>query len=457
PEIPLRVAEAVDKVQGTAWRINRAALALALLDTPDGRLFEPSLEKEMTLAEAQELSSLERFYFAVFLDFRGRVNQRGGQLSYTGSGDYARGLLEFADGEFVDSNGEKWLAWHMAQMWGRDLPYMPLGDGSVWAAGARDLRWQDADHPAQFLAARLAWLDAIEGKPVHLPVRLDASCSGLQHLALLARDAELARTVNLWGDYHGDRRSLAWLELPPKPDFYDIVAAQCTRSRKEVKEVLVPLLYGAGEETSGLGLAGALGTPLDERVQTLANAIRDKACELAPHAFAILDWFGRVAEAHNDVNCPVRWTAPSGFGGVQDYRYVERNPRRADRQAKIMVNGRRVDLVKRFYTELLDKPQQVISMPSSIVHSLDAALLAEIVAGSGIDQWGVVHDAFAVPANYAWDLLQANEAAMGVLYKPDRLAEWTEAWRDSGVDVPDPPPHEPKLPREMLGALRTLG
>jgi len=480
PEAPPRVVEAANKVQGTAWRINRAVLET--LDAPRGRAIRRAdIAEAQVIVEARELAALERFYFPVFLDFRGRVYQQGGMLNYTGRGDYARGLLEFADGEFVDDEGMKWLTWHMAQMWG--AKGLPLGDGTAWVreASRRVEHWQDAKYPAQFLAAALAVVDASEGRPVHLPVRVDATCSGLQHLALLSRDTELAQLVNLWGHYGegaSRRGRVPWLEPePPQEDFYTIVHKQTSFPREEVKAVIVPMLYGAGEDTSGVDLAEARSGSKKRSARKDVRTIRAEAKRQAEHAFALLRWFGQVAVAHNKAGgvkytrregrkrkttagVPIRWTAPSGFRAVQDYRYVEKNPTRYGRRVQIIVGGRRVSLVKRFYTEIIDKRQQAKSLSSSIVHSLDAALLAEIVAGSRIRQWGVAHDAFCVPAGSVWDLLdQDNPRAMAHVYGPDRIAEWVAEWRAAGVDVPDPPGGTDRgaLPREMLGGLRTLG
>lgn len=483
PDAPPRVREAADKVQGTAWRINRAVLDV-LLETMN---LETTLEQLMTVKQARELLALEKFYFPVRLDSRGRMYQRGSFLTYTSGADYARGLLEFADGAILDDAGLGWLAWHMAQMWGKDLPYIMFGDGRQWATqtdvGA--LSWRNAKHPAQFLAARIAWLDAAQGKRCRIPVRLDASCSGLQHLALLARDTELARAVNLWGDYHGDRQGMNWLELPPKPDFYETVAAACDlrpeAGRDQVKAVLVPMLYMAGENECAKALADLRTEGKSRRTnkedRRLSKVIRAAAKQLAPHAFDVLRWFSDVANAHNGeeaeipgikgvvqrVPAPVRWTVPSGFEAVQDYRVVDKNPTRPDRQVQIAVGGRSpLHLVKRFLLTAIDTKQQAISLPSSLVHSLDAALLVEIVSGADIDQWAVAHDAFGVPASRAWDLTAACETALTAMYTVDRLVEWATAWRAAGANVPDPPGTEDwlytgTLPKEMLGGLRTIG
>jgi DNA-directed RNA polymerase len=495
-EVPPQVVRACDRVQGTAWRINRAVLAA--LDTPEGRLAGTKLRpevlkaRELVLGEAKALASLERFHFAVFLDFRGRLYQHGGLLTYTSGSDLARGLLEFADGERLNSRGIGWLTWHAAQMWGdgkdgKDpAPDLPLGNGTSWRdeASGRVERWHEAEHPAQFLAAALAIQDDAEGRAVHLPVRVDATCSGLQHLALLARDADLAPKVNLWGECHGNRANWDLVEAPREGhDFYDEVAeaAGPRFTRGEAKAVIVPLLYGAGVKKCAKALAKKRrgeDARLRKDDKLDAEEIRETAKALAPKAFKVLKWFKEVAKAHNGPteeqtyhdregrertrrvhpkSVEIRWTTPSGFKAVQDYRYVDKNPK-GNRQVKVRVNGRWVNLVKRFYTDVLDPGKQVVALPSSIVHSMDASLLTEIVATASIDQWAVAHDAFCAPANHLWKLVQANEDAMRFMYSPDRLAEWAQAWRAVGVDVPNfPERYAEALPAKMLGGWCTLG
>lgn len=479
PDVPPRVVVAANKIQGTAWRINHAVLDVlksqaVRLDNRDLQKKE-LLQKELILGEATDLATLERFYYPVYTDFRGRFYQRGGLLTYTGGSDYARALLEFADGETLSDAGFRWLTWHMAQVWGhKDIP---LGDGTAWIregtkqlheieAGRLEL-WLKSKHPAQFLAAALAVADAIKGLPVHLPVRVDASCSGLQHLALLSADKDLARLVNLWGNYDltGRRDS----PEDNADDFYQRVAAATGLERADVKAVIVPLLYGAGSEKTAEGLAEIRGKRLSPRQRKDAERIRDEAERLLPRIFGrdgLLKWFYTIAEAHNKVGLPVRWIAPSGFQAVQDYRYVDTHPTRPDRQVKILVDGEWMNLVKRFYTEGIDFGRQIKSMAANIVHSLDAALLTEIVAESRIQRWGVIHDAFAVSANHVWELLdEDNPRAIRVLYEPDRLSEMIAAWRADGAPM-DQSAEKLKtiignvrrpLPAEMSGGRRTLG
>lgn len=488
PEVPPRVEEAADKVQGTAWRINSYVLNTLLsvhfsVELATTTAHRAELEQMAVIRQAHSLRDMERFYFPAVLDFRGRLYQRGGLLTYTGGGDYARGLLEFAEGEVLDAEGMGWLTWHLAQMWGKDIQVVEFGDGRRWVADNEDwLRrcaadpvgnqdWRKANkHPAQFLAALGAWLDATQGKPCHLPVRLDASCSGLQHLALLSRDEDVARSVNLWGDTYDarGRRELAWLEIS-QPDFYKRVGGTANASRDQAKAVIVPMLYTAGELRCAEALTEARTDGKSNRPteadRLKAGRIRETARQLAPGAFAVLDWFKQVAKAHNDATAerheaapqPIYWTTPSGFEAVQDYRLTNNDDRRARRRAVFRVGDRTIKLVRREMLSALDTRQQLQSLPANLVHSLDAALLVETVAGADIDSWAVAHDAFGVPAGQVAKLQDSLVEGLKAMYSRDLLGEWAEHWRSQGVAVPKPPGVRGPLPKEMLGGLRTIG
>lgn len=516
PPNPPLVIDAVNKLQSTAWRINRTVLENVgplIDDTIAARLHgEPPDKDEGVFLEAQVLASLDRFYIPMHLDSRGRVYQDGGVLTYTSGSDLARGLLEFADGEILTGNPGNsldWLAWHAAQMWGtskdRELdpaPDLPLGYGWDWATEAikRTQLWRDAEHPVQFLAAAFALVDAQAGRPVRVPVRVDATCSGLQHLALLTRDTDLAKTVNLWENIPGGGRidrsvAAIFIGSSHQPDFYAAVASAAGFTRKEAKAVIVPLLYGAGDKATGerkhrFALSNALAQARrGEKAHRTAQDSRDvmeikaKARALAPRVFSeVLPWFIRVAEAHSPqklIEQPyrdkrgrdrvrkrrisvapveIRWITPSGFEVIQDYRYIDEKPKRPDRQVKVRLsNGHVVNLVKRFYTDVIDRRRQITSIQPNIVQSMDAALLSIIVARAPIGAWGVAHDAFCVPASRMWELQRVNEDAVSIMYSTDRIAEWTAAWRARGINVPDPPAHAEVLPPEMLKGSRMLG
>jgi DNA-directed RNA polymerase, mitochondrial len=63
--------------------------------------------------------------------------------------------------------------------------------------------WSEADKPFAYVAAcrelKAAWEDQ-KGFDSHLPISLDGSCNGIQHLACLKQDLDVAKLVNLVGD-----------------------------------------------------------------------------------------------------------------------------------------------------------------------------------------------------------------------------------------------------------------
>jgi len=56
----------------------------------------------------------------------------------------------------------------------------------------------------EYLAACMAWVDHKTGMPVHLPIQLDATCSGIQMYSGLLRDKVGAESVNVIGHTRND-------------------------------------------------------------------------------------------------------------------------------------------------------------------------------------------------------------------------------------------------------------
>lgn len=264
------VYDAVNAIQGTAWRINRRVLEVLERLTADGgglaglpRQFDESLpprpidlekggpdEKEwnrrrsevharnasgrgkrLSIAQqlwvARKLVDFPSIYFPHSLDWRGRVYPIPQAGPHPQAGDTGRSLLEFAEGKTLGSNGARWLAIHTANSFGIDKA--SFDERVAWTEGnsaaivdsAEDPLdgsrfWATADKPWAALAACLEWAGYQregEGFVSRIPIAIDGSNSGLQHFTALLRDSVAAPHVNLT---HAERPG----------DIYALVAAR---------------------------------------------------------------------------------------------------------------------------------------------------------------------------------------------------------------------------------------
>ena len=154
----------------------------------------------------------ETFYLPHNMDFRGRAYPIPPYLNQMGA-DNARGLLMFAQGRPLGSEGLRWLKIHLSNVFGFDKA--SLEDRAQFSVDHMDdIRdsvlhpltgrkwWLTAEDPWQCLATSIELVQALDSPDPtnfvsHLPVHQDGSCNGLQHYAALGGDMAGAKQVNL--------------------------------------------------------------------------------------------------------------------------------------------------------------------------------------------------------------------------------------------------------------------
>jgi len=251
------VYAAVNLIQSTPWRINKAVLDVMLelngsgsslgdLPSPSDVYFPAKLanmdreaksksaafqkwNKDTAQAHEQKARELSRnvalaqklyvakklrdedaIWFPHNLDFRGRIYPIPTGLNPQGN-DHAKGILEFAEGKPLGDSGAYWLAVHIANCFGEDK--MSLDDRVQWVEDNEEAIldsavlpldgnrfWADADKPFCALAACIEWAGfRMQGESYvsHLPIAMDGTCSGLQHYSALLRDSIGGSAVNL--------------------------------------------------------------------------------------------------------------------------------------------------------------------------------------------------------------------------------------------------------------------
>ena len=185
------------------------------------------------LTLASDYAHYPNIYFPVSCDWRGRVYFRTPGLSPQGD-TFNKAVIEFAEGKRLGKSGLDNLRKFAASVWTtEDINKAEFADQLQWAIDNEQLLisiandpiknlklWSETDSPFEFLAACEEIRDAIatpnpEDYVSHLPVRIDAVCSGIQHLSAISRDENVAPSVCLTGKRRGT-------------DFYTYIAAGAT-------------------------------------------------------------------------------------------------------------------------------------------------------------------------------------------------------------------------------------
>ena len=236
----------------TPWRINMPVYE-ALREHKDMFVSEIPLEVTDDYTQLQELRRRSKlmdfkfvtkkawayrdkpFYMEVDADYRGRLYYKEPFLNFQGS-DWARGIFQFYEGKEMTADGEYWLAVHTAGSFNQsyDIDELPdwcetdyrsyledegldsisvdkftLNDRVRWtnenmeviiAAGRERVFAPEAEKPVAFLSCCVEWYNISEcdGTYVsHLPIPIDGSNNGWQHLGAISKDTRTGELVGL--------------------------------------------------------------------------------------------------------------------------------------------------------------------------------------------------------------------------------------------------------------------
>jgi DNA-directed RNA polymerase len=519
------VFNAVNALQATPWKINAKVLAvvesisksglalkgfpshskIAEIPRPAGELTAEEFKKwHMAAAEAYrseerrvsrvvqtgQILTLARSYkdrpaiwFPYRLDFRGRMYPAPQQLNPQGT-DLAKSLLVFAVGKPLGEGGAWWLLVHAANTFGFDK--VSLDDRVQWSKDhmkqivevASDplssLFWTEADKPFQFLAACFeiaAWKKAGPSYVCSLPVMVDGTANGIQHLSALLLDEDAARHVNMLpaakpADIYAvvAERVVAALRLQlstsgkqtdPDKRRYIKTWLEYGITRKLTKRPVMILPYSGTRD----GVKGYIKQYVIERSQEenqphpfgkdlrracsfLAGVVWEEMNNVVVGPRTAMDWLKEVAKEVNKLGVPLNWTTPSGFPVQQ--RYLDQSAVRV--KTKIGDTIYKVSIRKNGVK--LDGRRQQQAISPNFIHSLDAAALVLTVVrclSEGVTEFAAVHDAYGTQAADMALMLAVLKQEFARMYQEeDLLAKFARQVVPEGVVVP-PVPAKGKL------------
>ena len=434
-----------------------------------------SMSKRQSLLEiraaAEQDASETALYFPHAFDWRRRVYPVTHQF-HPQSCDLARGLLEFSSGVPLGTAGYSWLVFHLANCAGQDklsqtqkAKWFNDNLDEIWEVASDPLgagleMFRSAEDPWQFLAACIEVCsvgDDPENFVSHLPVNVDGTCNGLQHMSAMGRDPEGARATNLTAnDERQDIYQIVSDKVKNKVD-WDCASGYSDDpcwywsdkvSRKVVKRGVMTLPYGLTDIGRRDQLIKDGWTRDGKQATYLSNLMADATDETVQSAALIMEWLQFNAGVLADFDLPIRWHTPDGSVIEQEYRAL---PMR-----RIVTNLGSLQIyddAKRGTGALLKNKQKLGIVPN-LIHSFDAAHLFMTLKLLPKDMSiSVVHDSFGTHAGNMPILLGALKRSFCDIYKKDWLARLQRDFQEQvpkGVQLRPAPALGDWQPEEVL-------
>lgn len=388
----------------------------------------------MTLNLAIAYSNLKiPFYINTNADWRGRIYTQSFYLSYQGS-ELSSAFINLYEGEPLNDHGLKFLKLYGANCY----DVLNLSKKSL----IDRIKWVDENHHniinlnkdfilkaknlILFTSFCLNYKQYFNNKdtPIYLPIFLDATCSGIQHLSTLIKDLDSANKVNLrvqtqldkvediysefidpvnkaiknkgineaeYSHFKNIKLNRTHLKLPIMTKVYNVsvvgMANQLENSFEKIK-INNKYYFLAPGLTSQIKLSR-----LD--VFIIAEIINKEIFKYLPYLERVYDFFQQMAKLCMKVNIPLIWITPNGLKITQFYNKSIQN------KVSISFKNKSITVVLREMTDKMDRKKQVQSIIPNIIHSLDATHLMNIVNNASKNHPVLtIHDCFGSHPNF---------------------------------------------------------
>ena len=378
----------------------------------NAQAFQRSCRTRMTMNAVKVFKDRDKFYIPWSFDYRGRAYPIPAFLTPQDT-DFGKSLLKFHDEAYVDEYACDWLAFQVATTYGLDKA--PMAERLAWTLENHQLitiiatdplgnlhEWEGVDEPWQFLAACEEYYHCViacDRSHTSLMVATDATCSGLQILAGLARDASTARLVNvLPSDKPQDAyKVIAEAAKPHIPEHL-----QPYMDRKTTKRTVMTVPYNAKPFSNRQYIRDAFidrglswqkfdknGKPVvldqslkhevreetgvffdNEDLKLTVKAVRDAMHRIVPGPMSVMTWIeSEVAKAIKGGATELTWTTPSGFVVTQKLmkKQIER--------IRLQLLGECAIKVATGDKDEVDIAHHKNATAPNLIHSLDASLL----------------------------------------------------------------------------------
>lgn len=301
------------------------------------------------LSKIRELVRYENegeLYFPTFIDWRGRLYFRSS--IHPQQNDAVKGCLEFATGKRLGAVGLYWLKVHVANCCGYDKHSDDIK--AKWTEdnwemirdfinNPLEINAPEPDTAFMLLQAGFALQEALscsnpEDFICHVPVAMDATCSGLQHLSALTRDEVGGKYTNLV-DNGEDQKSDIYKQVggiadSTKNSYTDDVVIQdywkeVPVSRQMAKKPVMTFVYGStllstlesiqlDMTSAGMDVIrddeGKVLYSLNALSVPIGKALRNGVVNTVPRCAAMMDYIQKITRRTKTHH--LQWITPVG-------------------------------------------------------------------------------------------------------------------------------------------------
>ncbi len=468
--------KAVNKLQQTPWSINSDVLEAVVsqpekffsIDSKTKENFSKKIDYEYTVSKANILDGTV-FYTAADLDYRGRIYFVESYLNFQGS-DLARGLLTFGESKIVTPNGLRWLKIHCASSFNQsysidDIPSwcsrdyashlraegldnisvdkMTLNDREAWCDNNMELinetvrngTVQDCEKPVCFLAAAIELVNyhAASGDYYSsLPIPVDGSNNGWQHLGAISKDIETGKLVGLVPvDIQNDfyvQTAKRLIEITKDEERKSILDSMPMKAiRKGIsKRGSMTRAYSAGaqkiaenmfQDCKSAGYTLKYGIT-EEHCKGFARDLVKAISDVCPGPLSTMKFLQELAaDKLNEGYNYLTWTTPSGFKVVYENYHMDQ-VKYANRIKGVGNVQDKVKHVLKMSSPCPDRRGFMCGISPNFVHSQDAAHMQSVIDRfDGL--FGAVHDSFSTHASQVDELLTITKDVFIEMYDHD--------------------------------------
>lgn len=391
------------------------------------------LEKNI-LGLANLYRLVDQFFFTISLDWRGRLYSESTYLNFQGN-DLSKALILFKNGKIINTEGVHYLKIYGANLYGNNkLSFMDRTkwiDENIENILNMDLDFiNKADKKFLFIAFCFEYKNYLSNPTefkTHLPILLDASCNGMQHLSAMIGDSVIAKNVNLLEndpylkpyDFYTFCLKLVKNKLDSiDPNDVNYIRIRNLKlDRSVVKRTIMTIPYNVSIHTittqlseffeeieinNEILLKPTWYTPDSElyisykELYFLANLIHQTLYEEHPKLKAVVKYFSDIANCLTKLKLPIMWNTPAGLVIKQNYVKFKKHIVKSSLYYKS--SSYTINLPT---TQISLKNQKSSFMPN-LIHSMDASniyLLVDKILKANLEiNIFTVHDCFATTA-----------------------------------------------------------